>query len=77
MMGRTKNIVTGLVCIAAAAACVPNGDAPEPMPREAYVCPADGYLNCMPIVPAERRSYCSADYTSWIVSNCPNVEIVY
>jgi hypothetical protein len=60
-------------------ACAPNADAPpaEPPPSEARICPADGYLNCMPIVPAERRSFCSADYRGWIANNCPNVEIVY
>jgi len=58
-------------------ACAPKAEVPPEPPREAYVCQADGYLNCMPIVPAERRAYCSADYRNWIVSNCPNVDIVY
>jgi len=59
-------------------ACAPLEDAPvEPPQREAIICPADGYLNCMPIVPPQRRAFCSADYRNWIASNCPNVEIVY
>jgi hypothetical protein len=56
-------------------ACAPNVDVPPAEPPR--ICPADGYLDCMPIVPAESRTYCSADYRNWIVKNCPNVEIVY
>ena len=73
----TKMIVAGAVCVGLST-CAPIEDVPaEPPPREANICPADGYLNCMPIVPPQRRAFCSTDYRNWIVNNCPNVEIVY
>lgn len=71
------------IAFAALAACALNTEAPpnEPAPaqqsQQSYVCPADGYLNCMPIVPPERQAMCSGDYREWITANCPNVEIVY
>jgi hypothetical protein len=82
MTGSVKISFAILFCINLSA-CAPNGDVPqehpraEPPPSEARYCPADGYLNCMPFVPAERRAFCSADYRVWIIDNCPNVEIVY
>ena len=65
-------------CLPLLAACAPGpGDPqPEPPPQQ-FVCPADGYLNCMPIVPPERQAYCSGAYREWITANCSNVEIVY
>lgn len=72
-----KPIVAAALCVGLCA-CAPLEDAPDEAPQhEAYMCPADGYLNCMPIVPVQRRAFCSADYRNWIVNNCPNVEIVY
>ena len=72
-----KPIAAAALC-AGLHACVPLEDAPsDPPPGNVYVCPADGYLNCMPIVPPERRAFCSADYRDWILDNCPRVEIVY
>lgn len=77
MDGRTTPIAVTVLCVGLCS-CAPLEDAPDnPPPSEGYVCPSGGYLNCMPIVPAERRAYCSADYRGWILSNCPNVEIVY
>jgi hypothetical protein len=78
MHGSVKINFAILFCINLSA-CAPNGDVPsaEPPPSETRYCPADGYLNCMPIVPAERRAFCSGDYRVWIIVNCPNVEIVY
>jgi len=73
-----------LVC-ASIAACAPNeeGASPPPPPDETpmlparYICPQGPYLNCMPIVPPERQTYCSGQYREWITANCANVEIVY
>ncbi|MGY9105207.1 MAG: hypothetical protein ACKVG0_01410 [Alphaproteobacteria bacterium] len=82
MPGPVKIMFATLLCIGLPA-CAPTADVPqeppraEPPPSEARYCPADGYLNCMPIVPAERRAFCSANYRVWIIDNCPNVEIVY
>ena len=77
MISWAKPIAAAALC-AGLQACAPLEDVPDnPPPNENYVCPSDGYLNCMPIVPAQRRAFCSADYRSWILDNCPNVEIVY
>ena len=76
MTETAKAIAIALCAGLHACAQVENGPDRSP-PNESFVCPTDGFLNCMPIVPAERRSYCSADYRGWIVDNCPNVEIVY
>ncbi len=74
---QNKMIVAGAL-IVVLAACAPIDDAPSEIPpREALVCPPAGYLNCMPIVPAQRRAFCAADARIWIVNNCPDVEIVY
>jgi hypothetical protein len=59
-------------------ACAPGDDAPAtPASVQNFVCPANAYLNCMPIVPPERQEFCSAEYRAWIDTNCPGVEIVY
>ena len=62
---------------AAIAACVPDNDAGTPVNADPFVCPTTEYLNCMPIVPAERRQVCSAASREWIENNCPDVTIVY
>ena len=81
MMLIGRNSLTVLAFLGATLAfCAANEDdaATEPAPpQQSFVCPADGYLNCMPIVPPERQAMCTGEYRMWIVHNCPNVEIVY
>ena len=48
-------------------------DKQEPAPR---VCPQTTYLNCMPVVPKERREMCTREYIGWIEKNCPGVKVV-
>ena len=48
-------------------------DRQEPSPR---VCPQTTYLNCMPVVPKERREMCTREYLEWIKENCPGVKVV-
>jgi len=43
----------------------------------AFVCPKTQTLNCMPIVPAERRALCQKDYRDWANKHCPGLQIVY
>ncbi len=57
-----------LVCSAAAQT------APAPA---AFVCPKTQTLNCMPIVPAERRAFCGKDYLDWAAKHCPGLQVVY
>lgn len=76
-MANTIRIALILNTFILMSACAPGVEEPPAPPQEALICPADGYLNCMPIVPPERQNFCSAEYRTWIVNNCPNVEIVY
>ncbi len=52
----------------------------QPVPSSgpaAYACPKTQTLNCMPIVPAERRALCQKDYRDWATKHCPGLQIVY
>jgi hypothetical protein len=44
---------------------------------ERYVCPPTRQLNCMPIVPAERRAFCRKDYREWATRNCPGFKVLH
>jgi hypothetical protein len=49
---------------------------PSPGPA-AFVCPRTRALDCMPIVPEERRALCGKDYRDWARKHCPGLQIVY
>lgn len=49
---------------------------PSPGPA-AFVCPKAEVLDCMPIVPEERRALCRKDYRDWAAKHCPGLQIVY
>jgi len=55
----------------------PAATKPTVPPEAPRQCPPPGTLDCMPIVPPERRAFCSRDYAEWIGRNCPNTHIVY
>ncbi|MGD1038950.1 MAG: hypothetical protein ABR878_17690 [Roseiarcus sp.] len=48
----------------------------SPPPTE-FVCPKARVLDCMPIVPEERRALCRKDYRDWAVKHCPGLQVVY
>jgi hypothetical protein len=50
--------------------------APSPGPA-AFVCPKTRALDCMPIVPEERRALCRNDYRDWATKHCPGLQIAY
>ncbi|MGD0642078.1 MAG: hypothetical protein ABSC22_15125 [Roseiarcus sp.] len=50
--------------------------APTPTPA-AFVCPKTQTLNCMPIVPPERRAFCGKEYLDWAAKHCPGLQVVY
>ncbi|HYA72154.1 MAG TPA: hypothetical protein VEF36_03250 [Roseiarcus sp.] len=60
----------------AAAAVAQMQPAPSPDPAT-FVCPKTQTLNCMPIVPEERRALCRKDYRDWATKHCPGLQIVY
>lgn len=37
-----------------------------------YSCPQTSWVDCMPIVPPERKEICSKTYLHWAQKNCPN-----
>lgn len=39
-----------------------------------YSCPANGWVNCMPILTPEAQKACSAEAVSWYQTNCPNFQ---
>lgn len=41
-----------------------------------YVCPADGTIDCMPVVPEARKHLCSGSYSTWVHQHCPGVKFV-
>jgi hypothetical protein len=66
-------IAAGLVLGADLTAGGAKKDRQEPSPG---VCPQTTYLNCMPVVPKERREMCTKEYLEWIKENCPGVRVV-
>ncbi|MGO9773032.1 MAG: hypothetical protein ACLPSW_26480 [Roseiarcus sp.] len=51
--------------------------APSSPGSAAFACPKTPTLNCMPIVPAERRALCSKGFRDWAATHCPGLQIVY
>ena len=44
-------------------------------PSSSYTCPQSGYIDCMPTVGVEKRSYkCTKEAISWYTENCPNFQ---
>jgi len=37
-----------------------------------YTCPANGYVDCMPVLTLEKQAACSAEAMAWYKANCPN-----
>ncbi|MBL8611534.1 MAG: hypothetical protein JNL38_29585 [Myxococcales bacterium] len=57
-----------IVCVMAP--CAPTAPSCE------YVCPADGWINCMP-GPGPKNPACSGEYHTFIKDNCPGVGFAY
>lgn len=38
-----------------------------------YTCPDTSWIDCMPVVPPERKQICSKTYLKWAQKNCPNL----
>jgi hypothetical protein len=38
------------------------------------MCPASGWVDCMPIIEGEKRLYCSSEFLTWAAENCPGFE---
>ena len=51
--------------------------APPSAGREAFACPRTQTLDCMPIVPPERRALCNREYLDWAAKHCPGLRVVY
>jgi hypothetical protein len=52
--------------------------APSSPGSAAFACPKTPTLDCMPIVPAERRALCSSKgFRDWAATHCPGLQIVY
>lgn len=66
----------GAACVDGPIACV-TAPCPPSAPTCQWQCPADGWINCMPSVPAERAHLCSGEYHEWIAANCPGVQFAY
>lgn len=47
------------------------------IPPEKFTCPPGGTLNCMPGPDRPELKYCASEYSSWIQTNCPGVQIVW
>ena len=41
-------------------------------PTTGYTCPANGYVDCMPVLTPEKQATCSAEAMAWYKANCPN-----
>ena len=37
-----------------------------------YICPANGWINCMPILSEEGKKACSQEAVKWYKENCPD-----
>lgn len=66
-----------LVMTATLAASGALAQAPPGPGREALACPRTQTLDCMPIVPPERRAYCSREFLDWAAKHCPGLRVLY
>lgn len=42
--------------------------------KQPYQCPDTDWIDCMPIVPEDRRYQCQKPYLDWVKINCPNFQ---
>jgi hypothetical protein len=61
---------------APAGALAQTQPAPSPGPA-AFACPKTQTLDCMPIVPPERRPFCGREYLDWAAEHCPGLQVAY
>jgi len=73
-MSKLAFLLIAALPIAGALAQTPPAQSASPA---AYVCPKIKTLNCMPIVPPERRALCAKDFRDWAATHCPDLQIVY
>lgn len=45
---------------------------PSATPITTYICPPNGYIDCMPVLDATKQKACSAEAMAWYKANCPN-----
>jgi hypothetical protein len=64
-------------CVAAASVACTKALCVDAAADGGYVCPKDGTINCMPIIPPANVPLCTGPYHAWIVANCPGVMFVY
>ncbi len=78
---RRRRGVTAALAFASFAAFAagvgPLAQTPSTAQPAAFACPKAQTLDCMPIVPAERRALCQKDYRDWAAKHCPGLRIVY
>ncbi|MGD1016062.1 MAG: hypothetical protein ABR863_06425 [Roseiarcus sp.] len=67
-------LIAALAMAAAALAQTPPAPGSQPT---AFACPNMRTLDCMPIVPPERRALCRAEYLDWAAKHCPGLQVVY
>jgi hypothetical protein len=67
-------LIAALPVVIGAAAQTQPVSSPGPA---AFACPKTQVLNCMPIVPEERRAFCRKDYLDWAANHCPGLQVVY
>ena len=67
-------LIAALAATAVALAQTPPTPGSQP---QAFACPKTRTLDCMPIVPAERRALCGRDYLDWAAKHCPGLQVVY
>lgn len=66
----------GKTCTDTPIVCV-RAPCPPTAPSCDYVCPANGWINCMPGPGAPANPACSGAYHTWIQANCPGVDFAY
>jgi hypothetical protein len=67
-------LIAALAAPAGAFAQTPPAASPEPT---GFVCPNTQTLDCMPIVPEERRAFCGREYLDWAAEHCSGLQVVY
>ena len=63
--------------------CVPVTDPCNPLgcdydqskcKTSSYICPANGWINCMPMLSEEAKQGCTSEAIAWYKKNCPNFQ---
>lgn len=47
---------------------------PTKAPSTGYTCPANGWVDCMPILTPEAQKACTQEAMAWYKANCPNFQ---